>query len=247
MRIEEVTEVSVMEFWNGVNAKLQQASCLEEAAQEVAAAVHNQFDESVVLARVYVTVPVAELPEANQTFVRELAASAGAAANLRPTTPVLSLIGSHGQEAAWCDRRKSQDHVGIPFISADFVNAIPMIARLLHELGVPSDWIDSHDSDMLIETIGRSTGLFYVEKAADAVDHNGRKIIVADNFVSDYHVHSVFGLGAAYPSGQMLAIIVFCRDEVSRAAAECFLTLTNLFVSQTTSLATETKIFAGGG
>ena len=120
-----------------------------------------------------------------------------------------------------------------------------MIARLLHELGVPSDWVDSHDSDMLIETIGRSTGLFYVEKAADAVDHDGRKIIVADDFVSGYRVHSVFGLGEAYASGQMLAIIVFCRDYVSRAAAECFLTLTNLFVSQTTSLATERKIFAG--
>ncbi len=246
MRIEDVTEASAIAFWNGVNPKLQQASCLEEAAQEVATAFHNQFDESVVLARVYATVPFAELPDANQTFVRELAASAGAAANLRSTTPVLSLIGSHGQEAAWCDRRNSQGHVGIPFISADFVNAIPMIARLLHELGVPSDWVDSHDSDMLIETIGRSTGLFHVEKAAEAVDHDGRKIIVADDFVSDYRVHSVFGLGEAYPSGQMLVIIVFCRDDVSRAAAECFLTLTNLFVSQTTSLATEKKIFAGG-
>ncbi|MCZ6872873.1 MAG: hypothetical protein O7G88_04995 [bacterium] len=219
---------------------------MEEAAQEVAAALHTQFDESVVLARVYATVPVAELPEANHSFVRELVASAGAATNLRPTTPVLSLIGSHGQEAVWCDRRNSQGHVGIPLISADFVSAIPMIARLLHELGVPSDWVDSHDSDMLIKTIGRSTGLFYVERAADAVDHDGRKIIVADNSVSDYRVHSVFGLGAAYPSGQMLAIIVFCRDYVSRAAAECFLALTNLFVSQTTSLATEKKIFTGG-
>ena len=246
MRIEDVTEASALAFWNGVNPKLQQASCLEEAAQEVATAFHNQFDESVVLARVYATVPFAELPDANQTFVRELAASAGAAANLRSTTPVLSLTGSHGQEAAWCDRRNSQGHVGIPFISADFVNAIPMIARLLHELGVPSDWVDSHDSDMLIETIGRSTGLFYVERAADAVDHDGRKIIVADDFVSGYRVHSVFGLGAAYPNGQMLVIIVFCRDYVSRAAAECFLTLTNLFVSQTTSLVTETEIFAGG-
>lgn len=36
MRIEDVTEVSVMAFWNGVNPKLQQTSCLEEAAQEVA-------------------------------------------------------------------------------------------------------------------------------------------------------------------------------------------------------------------
>ncbi len=246
MRNEDVTEASAIEFWNGISPKLQQASSLEEAAQELAAALHNQFDESVVLARVYATVPVTELPDANQTFVRELAASAGAAANLRPTTPVLSLIGSHGQEAAWCDRRNSQGHVGIPLISADFVNAIPMIARLLHELGVPSDWVDSHDSDMLIETIGRSTGLFYVEKAAEAVDHDGRKIIVADDFVSGYGVHSVFGLGEAYPNGQMLVIIVFCRDYVSRAAAECFLALTNLFVSQTTSLVTETEIFAGG-
>ncbi len=31
--------------------------------------IHNQFDESVVIARVFLTVPYGELPNANQEFV----------------------------------------------------------------------------------------------------------------------------------------------------------------------------------
>lgn len=244
MKVEQATESTIMAMWAGIEARVQKARHLEEAAQELASALYATFSDSVVLARVYVTVPFEGLPANNQTFVRNLADSAGAAARLQATTPVLSLIGSHGQETTWRDRRNSQGHVGIPFISADFVSAIPMIARLLHELGVPSDWIDSHDTEMLIQTIGRSTGLFYVENAAEAVDQQGRKIIAAQDFVSGYKVQSVFGTGEAYAGGQMLVMVVFCRDFVSRAAAECFLALTNLFTSKTTSVVSAGRIFS---
>ena len=47
-----------------------------------------------------------------------------------------------------------------PLISSEFVGAIPMISRLLKELGVPLDWVDSHDSSMIEKTMARSAGLF---------------------------------------------------------------------------------------
>lgn len=247
MQIDQATSSAITDLWNQVEARMQQAPSLEAAAQQLAMALHTTFAESVVLARVYTTVPFDSLPVANQAFVRRLAESAGAAADLKGTTPVLSLIGTHGQEEAWNNRRNSQGHAGIPFISSAFVGAIPMIARLLHELGVPSDWVDSHDTSMILETIGHTAGLFFVDNAAEAVDTQGRKIIAAQDFVANYGVRSVFGVGGAYlGTGQMLVAVVFCRDAVPRDTAEHFLPLVSLFQSKTDALVGAQQIFAAG-
>ena len=70
-----------------------------------------------------------------------------------------------------------------------------MISRLLKELGVPLDWVDGHDSSMIEKTMARSAGLFFVEDASEATDQEGRKIIAAQDFVSQYGVKGVFGIG----------------------------------------------------
>ena len=159
---------------------------------------------------------------------------------------MLSLIGTHGQEAEWCDRRNSKGHVGIPLISSAFVGAIPMISRMLGEFGVPMGFLDSHDTGIIIENIGSAAGLFFVEDAAEATDSEGRKVIAMQDFVTDYNVKSVFGIGGAYDGGQLLVIVIFCRNALSRITAEYFLTLANLFKSQTNSLVDDQRIFTSG-
>jgi hypothetical protein len=206
--------------------------------------VQRRFEESVVIARVFVTLPFGQLPGVNQQFVRSLAESAGAGPALKDSTPVLSLVGTHGKEEEWRDRRKSKGHVGIPLISSAFVGDIPMISRLLKEMGVPLDWVDSHDSDLIVNTIGSKTGLFFVENAATATDSQGRKIIAAQDFVAGHGVSSVFGIGAAYSTGQMVVMVVFCRDTFPRAVGERFLALASLFTTQTTGLVEPAKVFA---
>jgi hypothetical protein len=244
MKIEQSTPNFVTEFWPNLEPRIEAATCLEEAAQETAAALHKQFVESVVLARVYVTVPFEILPPANKTFIQNLAASAGAESDLKAATPVLSLIGTYGQEGDWCDRRKSRGHIGIPLISSAFVGAIPMISRLLHELGIPMDWIDTHETAVIIETVGRKGGLFYVGNAAKAMDQEGRKIIVAQDFVSDYNVQTVFGIGGAYAGGQIFTIVVFCRDLLPHKVAEYFIPLTDLFRGKTSTFVETGKFFS---
>ncbi len=241
MKIAGTTAATVTDLWAGVEAKIEHASTFEQAAQELANAIYEQFGESVVLARVYLTVPFGALPPANQTFVRNLAESANASSQLQETTPVLSLIGSFGQEAEWRDRRNSKGHVGIPLLSASFVDAIPMISRLLRELGLPVDWADHHDIEIMKKM---GTGLFYVENAAEAVDHEGRKIIAVQDFVSAHQVRSVFGAGGAYPNGQMFVCVVFCRDLFDRGVSERFLPLINLFEEKTEALLGSGKVFS---
>lgn len=244
MKLEQATGATITQLWTTLEPRIQRATSLEEAAQALATALDTQFTESTVLTRVYVTVPFDGLPSTNRAFVQSLAGSAGRAPALNGTTPVLSLIGTHGQEADWNDRRNSRGHKGIPLISAAFVGGIPMIARLLHELGVPLDWIDSHDAQRIVTTIGGTVGLFFVDDAAQATDEQGRKIIAVQDFVSAYRVKTVFGTGGAYPGGQMLVIAVFCRDQVRRATAELFLPLADLFKGKTASLVAPAKVFA---
>ena len=239
MRCEHATSSAINELWGGIEQSVRGADKLEHAAQELADAIHSKFEESVVIARVFTTVPYAALPAINQEFVRGLIGH-----DVKPDTPVLSLIGTHGEEEAWTDRRNSKGHVGIPLVSSEFVGGIPMISRLLKELGVPLEWVDSHDSEMIIRTMGTSAGLFFVDDASDSTDHQGRKIIAAQDFVTDYGVKSVFGTGGAYPNGQIVVVVVFCRDEFSRGTAEKFLSVTNLFMSQTSALAEPASVFA---
>lgn len=243
MKIEQATSATITELWADTLPRVKQAQRLEEAAQVLAEALHTQFSDSVVVTRIFLTVPFGDLPKDNKEFVQNLSESAGAADALKSDTPVLSLIGTHGQEPDWCDRRKSKGHVGIPLISADFVGAIPMISRLLKEFGVPLDFLDSHDPGILVETIGKKTGLFFVEDTAKATDAQGRKIIAAQDFVSEHNVKSVFGLGGAYDSGQLFVIVLFCSDRISRSTAEDFITLASLFQSQTNGLASKQSIF----
>ncbi len=184
------------------------------------------------------------LPAKNKEFVQKLADSAGAGSQLKADTPVLTLVGTHGQEGDWNDRRKSKGHVGIPLISSAFVGAIPMISRLLKELGIPLDWIDSHDSEIIKKAVGKSAGLFFVDNAAQATDNEGRKIIAAQDFVSKYNVKSVFGTGEAYASGQIVVVVAFCRDAFSRSSAEHFPALTSSFKGKTASLVDGQKIFS---
>jgi hypothetical protein len=239
MRCEHATSSTINELWGGIEQSVRGAEDLEHAAQDLAKAIHSVFDESVVIARVFTTVPFESLPSSNQEFVTGLVGH-----EVQPKTPVLSLIGTHGQQEDWTDRRKSKGHIGIPLVSSEFVGGIPMISRLLKELGVPLEWVDSHDSEMIIRTMGQSAGLFFVDDASDSTDHQGRKIIAAQDFVDEYGVKSVFGTGGAYPNGQIMVVVVFCRDEFTRGTAEKFVSVTNLFLSQTSALANPASVFA---
>ncbi len=242
-RIDQTRLSTVVDLWSEVEPRVVAAECLEEAAQALAAGICEQFDDSVVMARVFITVPFISLPEPNRQFVRGMVEVAQAADDLKQTTPVLSLIGTCGKQEGWCDRRRSKGHIGIPLISCAFVRDVPMISRLLKELGVPVDWVDSHDSEMVVDTIGSATGLFFVEDAATATDSQGRKIITAQDFVSRYDVKSVFGMGGAYSTGQIAVIVVFCRNQITRSVAERFLSLAAFFIGKTTEQVELGRIF----
>ena len=91
MKIEQTTPSTIDEIWEATEPGIQRANFLEEAARELVTALHNQFAESVVITRVFVTVPFDTLPKTNKKFVENLVKSAGVSSALEGTVPVLSL------------------------------------------------------------------------------------------------------------------------------------------------------------
>jgi hypothetical protein len=207
---------------------------LEAAAQSYMSILYETFGASIVLARLFATIALRELPEPNRAFVGDLAGNAGIADRIHDDTLILSLLGTRGERPDWDDRRQSKGHVGIPLASSTFVDQIPMVSRLLKQLGAGLDWIDSGDSQIVSRTFGNLSGVFYVEDAAGEVDAQGRKIIAAQDFVRAFGVRTVFGIGGCYLGTSVFFVIVlFLREYVEKDVAERFMLQANRFKAVT--------------
>ena len=230
---------------DAVRERLKNASSLDQAAQQAATILFDAFRNDLVLSRVYVTVPFGKLPPQNRAFVQDLLKAKAGAERLTATTPVLTLMGTHGAEPEWNDRRLSRGHVGIPLVTTSFVGAIPMIARLLQEMGVGIQWIDTQDLTRVERLMdGGLCGLFYVRDARTERDTAGRLVIPAQDFVSRYQIRSVFGMGGSYMGGLFATFILFAREEVPKAVAQRYVPLVNVFKAATTRLALHEHFFA---
>lgn len=224
--------------------QLSRATALEGAAALVAKTLYERFDGTTALARVYAVVPYREIEPPVAAFVDSLAATSGQSGEVRPETPVLTLLGTHGAKSEWCDRRTSAGHRGIPLVSAEFVQAIPMVARLLKELGVDLAWLDAAPEVNARRLLGGFNGLFYVDDAATARDGLGRLVIPAQDFVEEHGVKTVFGMGGFYPDNTLIAIIVFARERLKRSQVERLTSLISMFKGETFGVVRARKIFA---
>ena len=241
-RLSECSPRVIEGFGDGLKAPLGAAPHLQSAAQEVASRLYNEFVESVVLARAYVTLPLNQLPQADRAFAQKLAAGAGQG-TLADDTLILSLMGTAGVDAKWADRRLSEGHLAIPLVSAPFVASIPMVARLMKDMGIGLEWLDTRNTEVVVKKLGNVAGVFYVQDARTSVDDQGRRIVPAKAFVDGHGVRTVFGLGGCYMNGAFLAIIVFTRESIPRPQVESLLPLVSTVKAATTGLVISKRYF----
>jgi hypothetical protein len=243
-RIEDTDPREMRQLERDVQKVTRGSASLEEAVQRYTGLIRERFADDVVLARVFVTLPYRDLPPTNRGFVDELARAKGVEGKMGPDVLTLSLLGTSGVEPDWNDRRRSRGHVGIPLVSSAFVAAIPMIARLLHELGLGFDWLDTADADLVVKTLGSINGVFHVADAVSATDAQGRKIIPAQDFVATHGVRSVIGVGGAYIGYPIILVaVLFCSADITRARAEEFMAHINRIKASTMDLVHQGKIF----
>jgi len=243
VRYDEVTSATIDDLERRIERELSGLPALETAAQRFCETLFETFAEATVLVRVFATVAFADLPATNRAFVERLT---GGREALGPRTQVLSLLGTRGLLPRWNDRRLSEGHVGIPLASAEFVDAIPMIASLVKQLGVAISGAGDVDTAIVTQSLGQTAGVFYVEDAATSVDAGGRAIIAAQDFVREHGVRTVFGFGGTYAlTGTFVVTILFTKETIARAQAERFMRLASQLKASTMRPVGRKRFFAG--
>ena len=223
MNVSEIKRDELDAFNAELYQDLASANSLEQVTQDFVTAFYRKFEESIILLRAFVTLRMAESPEEIQTFARGLAMGAGV--TLDPSSYLLTLFGTAGEEPAWFVRRKSQGHLCIPLATPDFVNSIPMMSALLEELGFDLGWVRG-EPEIVANKLGSLSGTFYVSEARENRDRQGRLIIAAQDFVKQYGVRTVFGNGGGFiGTDKFSTVICFLRVPIERERAEVFQTI----------------------
>lgn len=218
----------------------EDATSLESVAQDITeylqrALVTAAGEPACALVRMYKTHELGSLPPALQRYVQR----AGREEDLGDKTRCLTLVGTAGIEEEWNDRWMSHGHQAIPLATAEAVQRSPMIVGLIEQLGLDvASVVDPAEDPMALHH--RDYDVFFVDDALDSP-----LVPAQDGFVVPYGIRSVIGCGGVLPSGDLFALILFTKLQLSPAVADLFRTLA-LSVKATVVPYTF-KVFSDGG
>ncbi|OAD19567.1 hypothetical protein THIOM_004788 [Candidatus Thiomargarita nelsonii] len=248
MTFANISPNTWIELWKKVQPYAEKSENVEQIAQKFIDVIYEEFEESLALARLFISVPYDELSTFNQNFVKNLARQLNIESALTNTTPVLSLLGTRGNEPEWNDCRQSKGHLGIPLVSPEFVDTIPMVSRLLNQLGLGLDWIGMPAEKLSLQTKSASdvTGTFLVQDAKNDLDSKNRRIIPMQDFVADYNIKTVFGFGGRYLVGNqsVIAAILFSKESLTVDTPKKLSPIIRSFKVSTMRLLKKEKIFS---
>lgn len=201
----------------GLRHAASEATSMEEAADAVARFLRSQFVQkatgelSCPLVRVYKTHPFERLETGIQDKART-ASPDGA----RDGVQTLTLLATSGARPEWNDRRASEHHGAIPLPDAAAVGRLPMVGRLVQQLGVGVDLLVQPGDRFFTDADQVTYNVFHVREAA------GSPYVPDQDFVEEHGIRSVLGFGGVLPSGYVFAVIMFATDEIPPETAELF-------------------------
>jgi hypothetical protein len=198
------------------------ASSMEEVAARVVRWLHEELrvpegeGRACALVRMFVTVPFASLERPQQEFARTVVGGTPESESMK----CLTLLASSGELEQWNSRHASAGHKALPLVSEQSIMRSPMIAQLIHQLGVEVGTLLSPDTEMMIDAAQRTFNVFYIPEAKGSPH-----IPAQDDFVIPHGIRSVIGFGGVLPPGEMFATILFSRIAIPREVADLFKTL----------------------
>ena len=201
------------------NKPVGEALSLSELGGSVVRDLHETMrdpesgEKVAALVRFFMTVPYAKLDESARNFIAEKFPDLAPEAD----TKCLTLMGTVGEEPDWCSISGSRGHQAIPLMSEEGVAQIPMIARLLSELGLEIHQVLKPGVDLAMEEESQTFNVFHVEVAVGS-----SYIPVQEDFVVARGIQSVLGFGGLLPTGHLFAVIVFSKARISRETANLF-------------------------
>lgn len=195
---------------------------LEAAARGLARCFYDEMEttgpggpvRACALVRVYKTHPYGTLPaDLRRAALALLRPDEHPAPGMR----CVALLASAGDEPAWNSRRAAGGHPAIPLPTPDAVARWPMIASLAAGFGLePADLVEP-SPNVVRPRRGRNYGVFHVAEAL------GSDVIPAQGALVRRHgVRSVIAFGGTLSTGDLFAVVLFCRVPVSSDVAEQF-------------------------
>jgi hypothetical protein len=201
----------------------KRARSMEGVATELVSYFYERMHDAengrraMALVRFYKTHALAEL----EPDVRRFVVDTFVDQPLAHTTPCLTLLGTVGDEKAWCSRHASRGHKAIPLASEQSVERLPMIAHLVRQLGLDVSYLLKPDARLIVDLDQRTFNVFHVEHALGSPHIPAQR-----EFVEPYEIKSVLGFGGVLPSGELFATIMFSRVTIDPNVAHLVKPLT---------------------
>ena len=219
--------------------------CARDAAQAFVTIIYEHFRESLVLLRLFATVPYGELPLPEREFVDRRAEAAGIGHLVTGRTPILTWLGSRGENADWQEREKSQRFRCIPLASGTFVASLSMLSAQFRAISFDPDFVDRWEAAFAGAGAGRYAGMLHVVDAAADRDEQGRMVVPMQEFVAAHRVRTVLGFGESYGSHPgLLTLFAFANETIGRTAAEPLALLLAAYRDFTEEMAARGHVFA---
>jgi len=242
-RIASYSVENVSALRSRVEGELKQCESFQQASQKFIDILYEELIASAVLFRVFATVELEKLPEKEKAFVLDLARVRGFLSELKPKTPVVTLLGSRGKRPQWNHRLRSERHLAIPLTSASFIKTIPMVSRLMGDMGTGLEWVQKQERNMIVTSMGRMARVLYVEDALETRTGDGFDVIPDRSFVKENGVRTVLGLGGAYLNATIVAVVLFTSELVPQDRVEKLMPVMHGFKIATMKTVMQGKIF----
>ncbi|MGA3209048.1 MAG: hypothetical protein ABSE05_14670 [Syntrophales bacterium] len=226
--------------------KLSGFDAVEKVAQAFIDIVYEHFQKSLLLLRLFSSLPYSALPTQDQQLVNKKANDSGTMHLLKDRTPILTLLATRGQKPDWNERDKSQGFRCIPLVSRKYGASLSMLSMQFKSMNF--DFSQFDDWNALIVKRGRAdqySGILYVREAGTDKDDQNRMVVPRQEFVADYGVKTALGFGGGYTSHPTIIILfAFTNEILSRPAAEPFTQLLEAYRSVSGKLIENGRIFA---
>ena len=215
---------------------------LREAAQLCVERLYREFGESLVLARLFATVPFGFLPEQEQAYARRLAAQRNALDGLTEDTTVVTLLATRGMKQEWNDVRTSHQRLAVPLLNPSFLKTIPLVGRRLGNTMLDLPWLEEQRTLVMVNTMGKMSQLVYVGDARTTLAGDGQKAVFDQKFVDTYGVRTVLALGGSYLNGTVVVLMLFTNEELVEEQVTKLTPLVNTIKAATMQQVMDSKI-----
>ncbi len=220
IRLDHLSLRGLNQCGAAIRAMSDEATSREDVAERLVRFFYERFTDkegqpALALVRCFETRAVNELSDDDQSMVQTLVPDPN------PQSMCLQLIATAGEQQQWNDAGLSEHHRLIPLPSEAAVERLPMIARLIRELGLDVGGVINASTDLMVDSI--DTKVFHVPVARGCPD-----IPAQEDFVIPFGIRSVVGFGDLLPNGNLFAVILFSKVPIS---PECALLFSHLSLS----------------